>query len=174
MEELNPSQDTKINKYALDEDSANIAHLIYLYDEKWNKTFIRLEKLDAQIKNLEDELKNLRQTLGFKARKEWKVLDFDKQPTDKLAESWAYTQEEYKEKFNIIKQKREERAEVAANEALYKNYHFQLLEKSKNVDLQFRMWGAQYSNTKNGGLPEKDNEGIRELTKKLNRKIKNA
>lgn len=176
MKELDPSIDTKVDRFNLDTQSADFANLLYRYDEKWNHHFAQLKKYEAQIKNLEDELKNLRQTLSFKARKEWKELEFDKAPSDKLAESWVYSQPEYQQKFEELKEKRIAEADTSAKEALYKNFHFQLLEKGKAIDLQFKMWGSQYFNTQNGEKTKtkemEETSIINEMTNHLNKKRK--
>ena len=132
--ELNPKQDSKIDKYALDEESANIASLIQSYDELWDKAFSRYTKLKSQFENLQDDLKEVKAKLAFKLKTSWGDYGFDKSPSDKVAENWGFTQEEYLTLINKIKLLREEMAEQESIEHKYKNFHYVLLEKSKKID----------------------------------------
>lgn len=173
---LQPENDTKINKYELDIEAANISSLLNTYDAIWNEALAKLEKLNSQIENIQDELKNSRLTLSFKAKSEWKnIPEFNegKSPSDKLCESWAVGQPEYQEKFNTLKKLREDRATAIATEALFKNYHYQLLNKSGKIDTLTKQWAAQYfttdKNIETGENNQKSVNAVAEMTDMLNK-----
>jgi hypothetical protein len=150
MNERNVKQDVSINKYQLDEEAANISATIQYYDEKWNAALERLEKTKAQLENLNDEIKILKMELAFKAKVEWKdipELNEGKSPSDKTAELWAVTQPEHKIKFNELKKLREEYAIAISTEALFKSYHYQLIQKSNKIDTLYDQWKNQYFTT---------------------------
>lgn len=173
---MNPENDLKINKYELDIEAANISSLLNTYDAIWNEAIARLEKLNAQIENIQDELKNSRLTLSFKAKSEWKnIPEFNegKSPSDKLCESWAVGQPEYQLKFDKLKELREDRATAIATEALFKNYHYQLLNKSGKIDTLTKQWAAQYfttdKNIETGENNKKSVNAVAEMTDMLNK-----
>jgi len=172
---MNPAQDRTINKFALDDETANIGHLLSVYDEEWNKYVEVVNKLESQIKNIEEEQKILRNQLMFKAKTEWGECGFDKSPTDKVSEAYPFTCKEYIDKHNILKLKREEWASAKTKAELYQNYHYQLITKERDVERLWQMWQAQYFiDSKNGGQNKQGQEGINELTNKLNRKKKDG
>jgi len=160
---LNPSEDIKINRFRLDEEAASISSLIYEYDRKWCDAFSRLEKLNSQIENLNDELKILRMDLFFKAK------SGDGKLSDKMAEAIAFSSKEYIEKFQDLKQKREERSGALTNEQLYKSMHYVLLDKSRQIDLLWKMFSAQYFTTDlSGGEKTKNSSNaIGEFAEKM-------
>lgn len=168
---LSPSQDTKINKFRLDEEAANISYLLNQYDEKWNEATLRLEKLNAKVDNCNDELKNLKLELSFKAKTAWSgILELGgKQPSDKVAESWAVSQDEYKSKLDELKELREERAEALSTEQLFRNYHFQLIQKGHSIETLTKQWAAQYFSTDISG-GEKNVKVSRELTETVQKR----
>jgi len=166
---LNPSEDIKINRFQLDEESANISHLIYLYDQEWHKHSKTVNKLEAQIKNLEDSLKVFRLQQFAKVKQDWEKCGFDKPLTDKPAEAYPYTLPEYAKMFNELKDKREEYADAKTNADLYCNFHYQLLDKSRQLDLLWKMFSAQYFTTDlSGGEKTKNNSNaIGEFAEKM-------
>lgn len=178
MKELNPENDLKINQYKLDIEAATISSLLNTYDKIWNEALAKLEKLNSQIENINDELKNLRLTLSFRAKSEWKnIPEFNegKPPSDKLCESWAVWQPEYQNKFGKLKQLRSDRAEAIATEALFRCYHYQLLNKSGKIDTLTKQWAAQYFSTDRGGnSPPREETQMKETnsTKQPNRTLK--
>ena len=148
---LNPSEDIKINKFSLDEEAANMSHLIFLYDQEWHNHSRTVNHLEAQVKNLEDSLKVFRLQQFARIKKDPTIGGFDKALTDKAAEAYTYDLPEYIEMFNELKNKREEYADAKTNADLFLNFHYQLLDKSKQIDLLYKMFAAQYFTTKNSG-----------------------
>ena len=112
-------------------------------------------------------------TLSFEAKSNWKnypELNENKSPSDKLCESWAFTREEYKGKFEELKNLRLERAEAFAEERLLCNQHFIMLNKAKCIEVLTRQWIAQYFSTDNGSSPkEEQNKEAIETTKQINK-----
>lgn len=177
---LNPKNDIQINRFKLEEESESIAALLHSYDIEWNNAVARLEKLNTQVENAHDELKNLKMELSFRAKSE--LSEGGKPPSDKVCESWVYTTPEFKEKFAELKRLRDEKAEAVATEHLLKNYHFQLLEKARQIDILTKQWIAQYFTTdRTGGEktsnPEKrikDSENFTEtMSRNLTRRKRN-
>lgn len=167
---LNPETDTKVDKYNLHEEASSISNLIFLYDREWNVALQRLEKLNAQIENLNDELKILRMDLFFKAK------SGDGKQSDKMAEAIAFSSPEYLVEFNKLKQLREERAEALTTEQLFRCYHYILLEKAKSIDTLTKQWAAQYFTTdknietgENNQRDKKSVNAVAEMTDMLNK-----
>jgi len=173
---LNPSEDIKINKFSLDEEAANMSHLIFLYDQEWHNHSKIANHLEAQIKNLEDSLKVFRLQQFARIKKDPAVGGFDKALTDKAAEAYPYCQSEYIDMFNELKDKREEYAAAKINSDLYQNFHYQLLDKSRQIDLLYKMFAAQYFTTRNsGGSDDKEELNVKdtkEVTQELNLKLR--
>ncbi|MFA7287375.1 MAG: hypothetical protein WC055_00700 [Melioribacteraceae bacterium] len=143
--ELKPEVDSKIDLYNLHIESQNISHTITLYDHEWHEYNKASNKLEAQIKNIEDSLKVLRLQLFVKAKQEQEKV------TDKAADATAYNNPEYIEMFEQLVHKRLEYADAKTNADLFQNFHYSLLDKSKQIDLLFKMWSAQYFSTDRAG-----------------------
>lgn len=168
---LNPETDTKVDKYNLHNEASNISHLIFLYDQQWSTAVGRLEKLNAQIENLNDSMKVLRMELFFKAK------SGDGKQSDKMAEAIAFSSPEYIDEFNKLKILREERAEALTTEQLFRCYHYILLEKAKSIDLLTRQFTAQYftldrkiQNVENSQKEKESVNAVSEMTDMLNTK----
>lgn len=135
---LNPTEDIRINLYELDKEVAKMSHLLYLYDQEWHKSLKIVNKLDSQIKNIEDSLKVLRLQIFSKTKRS------DGKVTDKTAEAAPFEDQKYLQMFEELKTKREQYAEAKTNADLYQNFHYSLIEKGRNLDLLFKMHTAQY------------------------------
>ena len=165
--QLNVKEDVKVNRFKLEEEAEKTASLLNAYDDEWNEAVERVEKLNAQVDNLNDELKNLRLELIYRAKTEG-----DGKMSDKLAEAYAVCQSEYKEKFNQLREKREERASAVATEQLFKNYHFQLIERGKSIDILTRQWIAQYYSTDmSGGSGGREKNNNREESANVSQEL---
>jgi hypothetical protein len=166
--DLTPELDSKIDRYNLDSETAEIANLIYRYDLKWNNSVRLLESLNAKVENLSDELKILRMDLFCKAKTS------DGKVSDKMAEAISISSQEYIEQFNRLKELRMERANAQANERLYCSFHYILLEKAKSINILYQMHTAQYFNTDRNSQPKQGGADVKKenVTNELNLKLK--
>lgn len=143
--ELNPKEDVKIDKFALHIECERMADIMYSYGELWEEAFSKLKSLSAKFDDLQDDLKGLKARLAFEAKVNWKKYsEFDKSPSDKVAENWVYTQQEYKDLIDQIKQVRKELSEVESKEHKYKNFHFILVTKSSKIDQLKDLFNRNY------------------------------
>lgn len=182
MTELDPSNDIKTDKYALDEESVRIPYLIAEYDKLWHEENEKFLKYSAQLANLLDDLKSLKGKLAFKARMKWKEIDdFDKAPSDKIAENWVFTQPEYDDLIKTISDKRVELSEAQALENKYKNFHYALMAKKDKIDDLIRLYLNQYysrpenikmdADNKNGIEKNTIAENLQDNNEKLKKKM---
>ncbi|NOR27665.1 MAG: hypothetical protein GQ540_03940 [Lutibacter sp.] len=175
---LDPDNDLRIDKFALDDESQNLSYLIGEYDKLWHHENDKFLKYTAQLDNLTDKLKSLKGSLAFKAKMKWESIDdFDKSPTDKVAENWVFTQQEYKDLINEISEKRGELAKAQSLDNKYKNFHYALMAKASKIDDLIRLYLNEYYSRPDKVLDksnkkELSNNSFTETTNDLNDNLK--
>lgn len=131
---LDPKQDIKINKFALDDEFENHGEKLIEYGELWSNSIGKKEKTETQVERLKDKIKEEFARLSNLIRFNYKDYGFSKFPTDKAIESAVLTHEAYKEIQNIYWNKREELAEIKREENLHKVFYFSIMGKKDHLE----------------------------------------
>lgn len=164
MRELNPKEDVVVNRYELDEACEMQSHLAYCYGEKYIEAIEQAELISEQVEKFKEDLKEIQAFLILKIKSEFLKYDFDKQPSDKMAESWAIIQPEYKEVQSKYREAREKAIKVKKKEGLYKIYYYAIGDKKDSTEKLIKLYlNGYYSEPDTGNTKPKNKENYEEV-----------